>query len=63
MLNRISSALKSKKKTEDVFKEVSNIRVTRNKYLYLPKTKRKLNVTISDTLDEIRDLINILGGY
>ena len=61
VLNRISSALKSKKKTEDFFDEVSNIRVARNKYLYLPKTQRNLSVTVPDILDEIRELINILG--
>ena len=49
------------KPKKDFFEEISNIRITRNKYLYLPKTQRKLNVSHKDIINEVKELIRLLG--
>ncbi len=61
VLEDISKLLKAKKKAEDFFDEVSNIRIARNKYLYLPQTQRQMNVSVKDIVDEIKSLIKIMG--
>lgn len=60
-MNSISALLKNKKKAEDFFDEVSNIRIARNKYLYLPQTQRQMNVSVKDIVDEIKSLVRIMG--
>lgn len=61
VLGSISELLKNKKKNRDFFEEVSDIRVARNKYLYLPQTQRQMNVSVKDIVDEIKSLIKIMG--
>lgn len=61
ILSKISAILAQRKKTENFFDEVSNIRIARNKYLYLPETHRKLDVSVADVVDEIKEIIRILG--
>lgn len=61
LLEKISAILKQRKKAENFFEEVSNIRIARNKYLYLPQTQRKLNVSASDIIEEIKEIIRVLG--
>lgn len=51
VMNNISALLKNKKKNEDFFEEVSDIRIARNKYLYLPQTQRKLNISVKELVD------------
>lgn len=60
-LSSISNLLKNKNKNEDFFEEVSNIRIARNKYLYLPQTQRQMNVSVKDIVDEIKALVKIMG--
>jgi len=60
-LDNISTYLKNRNKGENFFEEVSNIRITRNKYLYLPETQRRLNVSAREFVDEIKMLIRLLG--
>lgn len=67
-LEKIRAALKEKEKLfsglkteEDLFEEISNIRITRNKYLYLPKTLRKLSSSPPGIIEEVKELIKILG--
>lgn len=61
ILDKISILLKDRKKNENFFEEVSDIRVARNKYLYLPQTQRLLNISVQDLVNEIKDMIKILG--
>lgn len=61
IMDGISALLRNKKKNEDFFEEVSDIRIARNKYLYLPQTQRKLNVSVKELVDEIRILIKIMS--
>jgi uncharacterized protein (UPF0332 family) len=68
ILNRIYELLKSKEKLfeglkpEDaLFEEISRLRIERNSYLYLPKTLRKITKTSRDILEEVRQLIKLLG--
>jgi len=61
VLNSISDLLKNKNKNEDFFEEVSNIRIARNKYLYLPQIQRQMNVSVKDIVGEIKALIKIMG--
>jgi len=46
---------------DSFFEEVSNIRIIRNKYLYLPKTLRKIKAPSGQIIDEVRELIKLLG--
>ncbi|MEK6834887.1 MAG: hypothetical protein AABX61_01340 [Nanoarchaeota archaeon] len=55
---RLFSELKIKK---DFFEEISNIRITRNKYLYLPKTQRKLSTSTKGIVEEVKEIIRLLG--
>ena len=43
------------------YEEVSNIRIARNKYLYLPKTLRKVKTPAKVIIEKIRQLIQLLG--
>lgn len=47
---------------ESFFEEVSHIRIMRNKYLYLPKSLRKIKAPVEQVIEEVRELILILGG-
>ncbi|MFH1642032.1 MAG: HEPN domain-containing protein [Nanoarchaeota archaeon] len=61
MLNekrKLFSELQSK---NNLFDEISNIRITRNKYLYLPKTQRRLKSSVKGIIEEVKELIKILG--
>ena len=50
------------KSKDNFFEEVSNIRITRNKYLYLPETERKLKISHKTIIEEVKEIINILSG-
>ena len=67
-LNKINDTLKEKKKLltefepkDNFFEEISNIRITRNRYLYLPETERKLKSSPKAIIEEVREIINILS--
>lgn len=67
-LDRIHDMLEKKSKLftelhpkDSFFEEVSNIRVIRNKYLYLPKILRKIKTPSHQVIEEVRELIRILG--
>ncbi len=67
-LARINAMLEQKKKLfselrprMNFFDEISNIRITRNKYLYLPRTQRKLKVSAKGVIEEVKEIIRILG--
>lgn len=68
MLAKIHSMLEEKKKifTEielksNLFEEISRIRIARNKYLYLPKTQRKLKDSPKERIKEVKEIIKILS--
>ena len=61
LLDKVSAILRGRKKTDNFFEEMSNIRVARNKYLYPPQTQRQLNVSVSDIVKEIKEIIRVLG--
>ncbi|MDP7116165.1 MAG: hypothetical protein QF632_05935 [Candidatus Woesearchaeota archaeon] len=66
ILKRIHTILEEKKKTEvpikeDLFNEITRIRIARNKYLYFPKTLRKLKASPKGIIEEIREIIQILS--
>lgn len=46
---------------ESFFEEISNIRILRNKYLYLPKTMEKIKTPVDQIIEEIKELIKLLG--
>lgn len=67
-LEKITSMLEQKKKMfselrpkNSFFEEISNIRIARNKYLYLPQTQRKLKVSAKGVIEEVKEIIRILG--
>lgn len=67
-LVKINVMLEEKKKLfselrpkTNFFEEISNIRVTRNKYLYLPQTQRKLKISAKGVIEEVKEIIRILG--
>lgn len=68
-ISKINNMLVEKKKLlsefkskDNFFEEVSNIRITRNKYLYLPETERKLKISHREIVEEVKEIINILSG-
>ncbi|MEA3378471.1 MAG: hypothetical protein U9Q69_02410 [Nanoarchaeota archaeon] len=68
VLIKIHKMLKEKDKLfaeldlqESFFREISNIRIIRNKYMYLPKTLRKIKTPSKGVIEEVRKLIEILG--
>lgn len=56
--NKLFVGLQSK---ESFFEEISNIRIIRNKYMYLPKTLRDIKTSSGEIIEEVRKLIQILG--
>lgn len=68
ILQKISKMLEQKKKffseielKDNLFTEISNIRIARNKYLYLPKTQRELQESPKQRIEEVKELIRILS--
>ena len=68
ILLRIHNLLKDKEKLfegfnphDSFFEEISKIRIERNNYLYLPNTLRKINKKSEEILNQVRELIKILG--
>ena len=49
------------KPKDNFFEEISNIRITRNKYLYLPETERKLKSSPKAIIEEVKEIIKILS--
>lgn len=43
------------------FRGVSEIRIARNNYLYLPKTLRKTKTAPEQIIDEVKELIKLIG--
>ena len=67
-LNTINNMLKEKKKLltefkpkDSFFEEISNIRITRNNYLYLPETARRLKSSHKAIIEEVKEMVNILS--
>jgi len=67
-LRRINDMLEKKDKLfnelppkDSFYEEMSRIRISRNRYLYLPKTLRKATAPAKQIIDEARRLIQILG--
>lgn len=46
---------------ESFFEEIANIRISRNNYLYLPKTLRNIKTPADRIIEEVRELIRLLG--
>lgn len=68
ILEKIRNMLEEKKKVfteielkDNFFEEISGIRIARNKYLYLPKTQRKLKESPKERIKEVKEIIKILG--
>lgn len=61
MLNEKKKLLSEFKPKDNFFEEISNIRITRNKYLYLPETERKLKSSHKAIIEEVKEIINILS--
>jgi len=66
-LQRISSILEKRDKLsqkepfKNFFNKIDDIRILRNKYLYLPETQRKLKESPKDIIDEIKEIMKILN--
>jgi len=67
VLDKISRMLSEKKKLlsetkpkSDFFREIENIRLIRNKYMYIPQTLRKLKSSPEDIIAEVKVMLNIL---
>lgn len=68
ILKKIHKMLETKNKffsemlpKDSFFREISEIRITRNKYLYLPKTLRKVKIPAEQVIEQVRGLIHLLG--
>ena len=68
LLNKIHKMFEEKDKLftglqpkESFFRGISNIRIIRNKYMYLPTTLRKIRTSAEEVIEEVRRLIEILG--
>jgi HEPN domain-containing protein len=68
ILKKIHDMLEDKKKVfteieleNNFFEETGRIRIARNKYLYLPKTQRKLRESPKERIKEIKEIIKILS--
>jgi len=68
ILEKIDEMLKNKDKLfagllpeDSFFEEISDIRITRNKYLYLPRTLRKVKTPSNQIIERVRGLISLLG--
>lgn len=68
ILEKIHNLLEDKKKIfkevelkNNFFEEISGIRIARNKYLYLPKTQRKLKESPKERIKEVKEIIKILA--
>lgn len=61
MLEEKQELLNEFKTKINFFEEIANIRITRNKYLYLPKTQRKLAVSHKEIIKEVKDIILLLN--
>lgn len=68
VLIKIHQMLKEKDKLfaeldlqESFFREISSIRIIRNKYMYLPKTLRKIKTPAKEVIEEVRRLIQMIG--
>ncbi len=67
-LEKINKMLEEKKKVfteielkNNFFEEISKIRISRNKYLYLPKTQRELKESPKQRINEVKEIIKILS--
>lgn len=68
IIEKIHNMLEQKKKVfteielkDNFFEEISKIRIARNKYLYLPKTQRKLKESPKERINEVKEIIKILS--
>jgi len=68
ILEKIHKMLEEKKKVfteielkDNFFEEISKIRISRNKYLYLPKTQRELKESPKQRVKEVKEIIKILS--
>ena len=61
MLEEKSKAFTEIELNDNFFEEVSKIRIARNKYLYLPKTQRKLKDLPKERIKEVREIMQILS--
>jgi len=46
---------------DSFYEEISQIRITRNKYLYFPKSLRNIKTPSNELVEEVRQLIQLLG--
>ncbi len=67
-LERIQKMLKEKSKVfEEIelknsfFEEIGKIRIARNRYMYVPKTQRKLKESPKERIEEVKELLRILS--
>lgn len=61
LVGRIKDVLHNGDK-EGIFDRISNIRITRNKYLYFPETQRRMKTSPKAVVDEVRAIMQILAG-
>ena len=61
MLEEKEQLLNEFKTKINLFEEIANIRIARNKYLYLPKTQRKLSVSHKEIIKEVKEIILLLN--
>ncbi len=66
ILQKINKLLEQKKSLfkelkDNLFMEIDNIRITRNKYLYIPKTQRKLKESSKERVTEVKEIMQILS--
>ncbi len=60
MLEEKSKLFSELKPQDNFFKEIENIRLTRNIYMYIPKTQRKLKISPAGVVAEVKALLSIL---
>ena len=61
MLNKKNKLFTELPPKDLFYEEIFNIRIIRNKYLYLPKSLRMVKAPSEEIVEEVRQLIRLLG--
>lgn len=62
MLKDRKAVFSGTKVTEAFFEQIFYVRMIRNKYLYIPRTQRKVRTSPTKIIDEIKETLKILSG-